>query len=153
MRLGRIFSGLAMTVVVLALAFFAGEWHWYVGFIPPQIRTAGAVRISWTTDFILSGCGVAIFRLTAATRDAIRAQGLAFLASARVAKRTAYEPWAQTPMRAELLGGFSCANVRRSLSDSVFEGASKPGSFFTMQGQSTLLVIPESKLVVFSYLR
>src|SRR5262249_20742578 len=118
----------ALAVVALAFVFivpFASERRWYLGFVPPQIRTAGVVRISGTTG-LFSGCGVAIFRLASETRDAIRRQGIAFLDSARTAERTAYEPWAETPVRSELLAGISCAKLRTSVSNAVYSGLSKP---------------------------
>ena len=151
MKFERFFGGVVLIGAVLAMGLFVCEQYWYLGFVPPQIRTAGAVRISGKSGF-LSGCGVAIFHLSTATRDAIRRQGLAFLGPARAARQTTYEFWHETPMRAEMLGGMNCASLSRSLSDDVYKGAEKPGSYYAMEGQTILLVIPESKLVVFSYL-
>lgn len=65
---------------------------------------------------------------------------------------------------APLLGAAGCGvavfrlsqarrGMRHALPDAIGgDGVSKPGSYITMGGDSTLLVIPDSKLVVFSYM-
>jgi hypothetical protein len=151
MKHGRLLWGGIGAIALAWLLFYAWQEHWYRGFIPRPIRTTGALGISGEAG-LRGGCGVAIFRLSNETRDAIRTRGLAFLGPVRRAERTSYDPWQETPVRSELLVGMACANVGRSLSDAVYEGVSKPGSYVAMGRSSTLLVIPDSKLVVFSYM-
>ena len=106
-----------------------------------------------------------VHRLTPATLERIREQGLAFFENAREARginpgqrhRYRYAAWQETPLprnytrNGSWLGlncmGWAWSDEGRR----AFEAARVPGSYFTTKHEGVLLVVPDLGLVLFTY--
>lgn len=154
----------------------AWETSFYRGAIPAEIglsfglATTGSTMSLWMVAVPIrhSACGGAIFKLSDATIAAIRARGLDVLKDARQGRdhtdksdrlfhRYTYEPWQATPLpfKWEFEGvawhGLECMNLERSLVRDINSAARAPGSFYTSGSSKRLLLIPDLKLIVFTY--
>jgi hypothetical protein len=153
--------------ILVALACYRGcselESYWYEGFLPQSVDVDGAVYVGDSSGF-REGCGVAIYRLSGAYRDRIRAVGLEALADAGHARRhpeSRYSAWRETPhveptaqeMRNPWLSGMAqgCADWSHEIESQVSLALRSPGSFYATTRDAGLIVIPSLGWVVFSH--
>jgi len=163
-----------------ALLFLAivGEWQFETNFyrraLPAELETEGLATTG--SDFSLlrllmpirlEACGGAIFRLTERNVADIKRQGLSFFRAARQGRgyqegdpgyrSHIYQPWQEAPVPDSWVSegtwlGLACMNLGRDLTRSITSAARGPGVYFTTTtGGAFLVVLPEMKLVVFTY--
>ena len=146
-------------LLCLYLVFKLFERSHFIDVLPAAIEPAGVVLISGQSGF-REGCGVAVFRLSGATRNALKSSGLAALSEANQARGHAddyhrYEPWQSTPVLAgEISEGWpplSCADADADLERRILLAMQSPGAFYTRKREALLLVLPEEGLIVFGY--
>ena len=136
------------------------QYPWYQGFIPEQIKISRAVNVSGKRYF-LSSCGAAIFKMTDASAKRISQDGLIFLQDAiytrnRELAYPKYKQWKATPLEHAWTSdgywfGLNCSKASRTLTRKIFDAAKNEGSYYAVNSEGMILVIPHLKLVVFSY--
>lgn len=146
-------------LLCLYLVFKLFERSHFIDVLPAAIEPAGVVLISGESGF-REGCGVAVFRLSGATRSVLKNSGLAVLDEARQARGYAddyyhYEPWRSTPVLAgEVSEGWpplSCADADEDLERRILLAMQSPGAIYTRKHEALLLVLPAEGLIVFGY--
>jgi hypothetical protein len=146
-------------LLCLYLVFKLFERSHFIDVLPAAIEPAGVVLISGQSGF-REGCGVAVFRLSGATRSALKNSGLVALSEANQARGHAddyhhYEPWQNTPVLAgEISEGWpplSCADADEELERRILLAMQSHGSFYTRKDEALLLVLPAEGLIVFGY--
>jgi hypothetical protein len=177
-RLSRVLLTLAAIVTALWLGWSVLKTNFYRGAIPSEIGlTFGLATTGSDSNLVAAllpippkACGGAIFGLSSGTAEAINREGTAFLSNARQGRGYdnksdrlyyyySYVPWQETPLpdgwlAESLLGqwyGLSCMSLSNSFAESITKAAGNPGSFFTTGPSKMLLVVPELRLVVYTY--
>lgn len=161
--LGRwLYRGLLLccwALLCLYLTFKLFERAHFIDALPAAIEPAGVVLISGESGF-REGCGVAVFRLSGDSRDALAANGLAALAGAQQARGYtdayySYAAWQGTPVpeaySSEGWPPLSCAAASDELERRILLAMQRPGGFYTHKHEALLLVLPEEGLIVFGY--
>ncbi|PTT82345.1 hypothetical protein DBR42_16915 [Pelomonas sp. HMWF004] len=153
--------------ILVAFALYRGcsefQSHWYEGFLPQSVDVDAAVYVGDSSGFG-EGCGVAIYRLSGAYRDKLRAAGLETLGDASQARRhpeRRYSDWRETPyveprgeaMRNPWLSGMAqgCAQWSYEIERQVSQALRSPGSFYATTHEAGLIVIPSLGWVIFSH--
>lgn len=146
-----------ITVYVLWSAF---QYHWYSGIIPAKIDVTYVIHIGGETGF-REGCGAAIFRLSNATKDAISREGLDFFNDVIYSRKSkeryyTYSSWKETPVPDSWTSevswpGLVCSGASSSVLSKILVAASKKGSYYSTIDEGKILVLPNDKLVVFTY--
>ena len=146
-------------LLCLYLVFKLYERSHFIDVLPAAIEPVGVVLISGQSGF-REGCGVAVFRLSVATRSALENSGLVALNEANQARGHAddyhrYESWKSTPVLAgEISEGWpplSCADADEDLERRILLAMQSSGSFYTRKDEALLLVLPAEGLIVFGY--
>ncbi|WP_137974791.1 hypothetical protein [Pseudomonas sp. F(2018)] len=146
-------------LLCLYLMFKLFERSHFIDALPAAIEPGGVVLISGESGF-REGCGVAVFRLSGETRDALNNSGLAALGEARQARGYAddyyhFEAWQSTPVLAgEISEGWpplACADADEDLERRILLAMQSPGSFHARKHEALLLVLPAEGLIVFGY--
>jgi len=150
-----------LIVVALIGAWYLFEDYWYRQAIPENIGLS--YRISITSDSGLrEGCGTAVYKLAGKTAESIKEQGLKFFEESGQARGHSdryytYGEWMETPRgdwarsenwSYELVCGGSIGD---SLYDDIVESGRTGGSYYSFMDEAVLMVIPDKKLVVFSF--
>ncbi len=161
-------GGCFKTIVVILLSpFFAYEafqYYWYALVLPPQIQITYPVSIGDESHF-REGCGVAVFKVSDKTIEAIQKDGLKFFDGATQGRGYpkpseplygyhTYETWKETPVPFGWVSEgtwFMCSVIRPDVAREIVKAAKLPGSFYTIKPEGQLLVIPSLGYVVFSY--
>jgi hypothetical protein len=156
-------------VVILLLPFFgyeAFQYYWYSLVLPSQIQITYPVSIGDESGF-REGCGVAVFKVSDKTIEAIQKEGLKFFDAATQGRGYpkpseplsfsdyhTYDTWKETPVPPSWVSEgswFRCSVIRDDVAREIIKAAKLPGSFYTTQPEGQLLVIPSLGYVVFSY--
>lgn len=146
------------------LAYKAFQYYWYAQVLPAKIEIAYPVAVG-DESYFAEGCGVAVYKLSAKSLDAINKHGLEFFRDATHARGYAdpsdskygyytYEPWKQTPVPARWTSEgtwFMCSVVSLQLEKEIVAAATKGGAYYTVQEEGQLLVVPSLGYVVFSF--
>lgn len=161
--LGRLlYRGLLLhcwLLLVLYLGFKVAERQSSIAALPASIEPTGLVLIGGESG-LREGCGVAVWRMSAAMRQRLASHGLAALAEARQARGHAdehyyrYEPWQPTPVpesTSQVALGLSCAGADDALTQRISRAEGRPGAFYSRKDEGLLLVIPAEGLIVFGY--
>lgn len=147
-------------IITVYVAWSAFEYHWYSGIIPAKIGITYAIHFGGETG-LREGCGAAIFRLSNATADAIDREGLDFFNDVIYSRKSkerryTYSSWKETPVPDSWTSevswpGLGCSGASHSLLSKILEAASKKGSYYSSKDEGEILVIPNRKLLVFTY--
>ncbi|NEU82092.1 hypothetical protein [Nostoc sp. UIC 10630] len=147
-------------IITIYVAWSAFEYDWYSGIIPAKIDITYAIHIGGESYF-REGCGAAIFRLSNATADAIDREGLDFFNDVIYSRKSkeryyTYTSWKETPVPNSWTSegswpGLGCSGASSLLLSKILAAASKKGSYYSTQDEGKILVIPNQKLVVFTY--
>lgn len=150
---------LGWLLLALYLMFKQFERSHFIDVLPAAIEPAGVVLISGQTGF-REGCGMAVFRLSGATRSALKSSGLAALGEARQGRAYSdyyhrYGDWQSTPVpEGDISDGWpqlSCADADEELERRILLAMQRPGAFYTRKSEALLLVLPAEGLIVFGY--
>lgn len=101
--------------------------------------------------------GYAIFRVSEGSLVRIRRQGLAYFDAAQLGRDGKpyhqYQPWQATPTNEheQLFRGQSCAGEPSELLEQAQRAVGKDGAFFTIGHEQDLVVVPELRLLIYSY--
>ncbi|MDP1683231.1 MAG: hypothetical protein Q8L39_15840 [Burkholderiales bacterium] len=163
--------------VILLSSFFAYEafqYYWYSLVLPSQIQITYPVSIGDESGF-REGCGVAVFKVSDKTIEAIQKNGLKFFDGATQGRGYpkpseplsfsdrkklsdyyyhTYETWKETPVPPGWVSEgslFMCSVIRDDVAREIVKAAKLPGSFYTTKPEGQLFVIPSLGYVVFSY--
>lgn len=149
--------GLCSLVLGLYLAFKVLERSFMIDALPLGVEPAGVVVIS-DTGGIRESCGVAVFRLSMATRERLMSAGLSALKTARQARASStayyrYREWRPTPAQEPVDGavGIACGELDGALDRQIAAGLRDSGGFFSHKPEALLLVLPKQGLIVFAY--
>lgn len=146
-------------LLCLYMMFKLYERSHFIDVLPAAVEPAGVVLVGGESGF-REGCGVAVFRLSGATRNTLKSSGLAALGEANQARGYAddyhrYEPWQSTPVLVgEISEGWpplSCANADEELESRILLAMQSSGAFYTRKDEALLLVLPAEGLIVFGY--
>jgi hypothetical protein len=157
-------SVVASLAFLLFLCFADYEGFWYKRLLPEKMGITHRIAVEGDSG-LMEGCGIAAFTLSDSTLEHIKKQGLKFfddaLQSRRMASRITYQPWKMLPgdefEENILAAGFAlrgerCApNFLNDWGAKVNEAATHSGGFYTTGHKSEILVLPQYKIVVFSY--
>lgn len=161
--LGRLlYRGLLLhcwLLLVLYLGFKFAERQHSIAALPASIEPAGVVLISGESG-LREGCGVAVWRMSAAMRQRLANHGLTALAEARQARGHTdepyyrYAPWQPTPVEEKISAmelGLQCADSDKALTRRIHRAMHGPDAFYSHKDEGLLLVIPAEGLIVFGY--
>ncbi len=164
-------------VVILLSPFFVYEtfqYYWYSLAIPAQIQITYPVSIGDEAGF-REGCGVAVFKVSDKTIEAIQKDGLKFFDGATQGRGYpkpnepysfsdrkklsdyhyyTYEAWKETPVPNSWISEGSwmmCSVIRADVARDIIKAAKLAGSFYTTKPEGQLFVFPSLGYVVFSY--
>ncbi|MEH1939640.1 MAG: hypothetical protein V7L01_05375 [Nostoc sp.] len=147
-------------IITVYAAWSLFQYNSYSGIIPAKIGITYAIHIGGKTGF-REGCGAAIFRLSNATADAIDREGLNFFNDVIYSRKSkeryyTYSSWKETPVPDSWTSegswpGLGCSGASSSLLSKILVAASKKGSYYSSIDEGEILVIPNHKLVVFTY--
>lgn len=146
-------------LLVLYLGFKVVERQFSIAALPASIEPAGVVLIGGESG-LREGCGVAVWRMSAAMRQRLTSHGLDALAEARQARGHAGEvyyhfaPWQPTPLGESISAvelGLQCADSDKALTRRILRAMHGPGAFYSHKDEGLLLVIPAEGLIVFGY--
>lgn len=171
-------KGYFKTIVVILLSPFLAyeifQYYWYAAVLPSQIKVTYPVSIGDESGF-REGCGVAVFKVSDETIEAIQNGGLKFFDGATQGRGYpkpkeplsfsdhrklsdyyyhTYENWKETPVPQSWVSEgswFMCSVIRREVARKIVIAAQKSGSFYTTKPEGQLIVIPSLGYVVFSY--
>lgn len=158
----RLFKALHLMVIVFLWLLLCGfladkmkEPARMIKALPAALETDGVEWIDGDRG-IFDSCGVAVFRLSLASRQRLHEERLSALATAlhaRGYRDYQYQPWQTTPGRllADSEGGtaLSCGNLPKALKQRIYQGLGRPGGYITGQDDAVLLVLPVEGLVVY----
>ncbi|MET1077108.1 MAG: hypothetical protein ABWY06_03705 [Pseudomonas sp.] len=155
---GLLLFGWLLLLGYLALKFY--QRNHFIDLLPTAIEPA-SVRVISGESGLSEGCGVAIFRLSAAARARLLRGGWPTLATARQARGyadplNAYAAWQHSPVPDRLIGSegwmaFACADVDQALERRIHAALRRPGAFYSTTHDAMLLVIPTQGLIVYGY--
>jgi hypothetical protein len=150
-------------LLVLYLGFKLFERQSMLQTLPAALEVKGVEWIAGESGF-REGCGVAVFRLSAAARQQLHDHGLAALADARQARGYSddyhrYDAWQPTPAgdegrsagSEEGVWALQCGDLPEALEQRISAGLNGPGGYLTHKNEGLLLVLPSEGLVVFAY--
>jgi len=152
------------SIVCIYIISCGYEYFWYRGCIPKEIGVTFPVGISGKSGF-REGCGAAVFLLSSSTNELIEKQGIDFFTNVKHARKSnkhyyTYATWSKTPVPESWISegcwlGLGCWNPIISLfmpvRKKIIDAAKKKGSYYSTKPEGEILIIPELKLVVFSY--
>lgn len=136
-------------------------WH-FAGVVPVAIGIDYPIAIDGISDF-REGCGMAVFRIDAATKRDIRSGGLAFFKHAGHSRKAndayhTFSSWHSTPDPAWadddqtlLSPGLECAKLDGGLRAQLENAARTAGAYYAYGPEKALLVVPELGIVALSY--
>lgn len=158
-------AAMALVLVALSAAWGAFEYRWYASIIPAEIGISHSVEISGQSG-IREGCGAAIFRMDEATAARIAREGMGFLAGARQSRGHddayhRFEEWKPTPVRrrpgasageSALFAALGCSDADTGLRSDIRRSLEAPGSYYADGPEKVLLLVPDKRLIVLTYL-
>ncbi|WP_157365452.1 hypothetical protein [Zooshikella ganghwensis] len=158
----NIVIGLLFSVfLVITIGYWLYLDYWYRQAVPINIGLGSSISIV-TDSGVLSGCGIAVYELDEKTYDKINKEGINFFSSSMQARGHndsyyAYSEWKETPRedwkRPEnwsyqlLCGG----DISEKLFNKILHGGQSAGSFYSSKTAAHLMVLPNERLVVFTY--
>jgi hypothetical protein len=165
---GLLRKGRFVLVLVLSampfVAYKAFQYYWYAQVLPAKFEIAYPVAVG-DESYFREGCGVAVYKLSANSLDAIKKQGLEFFNGATQARGYSdpsdseynyhtYMPWKQTPLPAAWTSEgswFMCSVISVELEKAIVAAAKQGGAYYTSKDEGQLLVLPSLGYVVFSF--
>lgn len=155
---------IAFTILLaMLLGWYFYVDYWYRQAIPDNIGLARRVSIV-TNSGIFSGCGIAVYKLDDKTYERIAIEGIDYFDDSKYArghpeKRSyyTYGQWMETPRKdwkryEDWSYQLTCGgNLGESLFASILKSGNEAGSFYASKQGAHLMVIPEERLVVFTY--
>ena len=156
----KIVFGFILSLVLVGYLYFQwAESRYFVKTIPTQLEIESTRHSNSESDFIREACGVHIYVLTEETIQEINKLGLDFFKNVnqgRGFKRDyyyTYGEWQKTPRhdwkRSEnYYELYDCGKLSGKLLETVVNGGTKLGSFYTMGNEKSLMVIPSKQLLV-----
>jgi hypothetical protein len=156
----KILKVIGLIIITVYAVWSVFSYYWYSGAIPLKVGITYAIHISGQSGF-REGCGAAIFRLSDATADAISRKGIDFFNDVIYSRKSkeryyTYKSWKETPVPNSWTSegawpGLSCSTVSRPLLSQILLAASNKGSYYSSKDEAWIVVVPNLKLVVFSY--
>jgi len=142
----------------ILLAWFIYEDYWFRKAIPENIGLNYRISIG-TNSGPFSGCGVAVYKLDDNAYANIMNDGLNFFISSTHARGHSghkYGEWKQTPRHdwvrpKDWIYQLHCGNLADDLYSKILESGKSNGSYYSLMHEAALMVIPNEKLVVFTY--
>ena len=158
-----VFVFVSVSAVMPFLAYKAFQYYWYAQVLPSEIEIADPVPAGEESGF-REGCGVAVYKLTASSLEAIKKKGLGFFEGATQARGYSnpsdhhyhyytYQPWKETPIPVGWTSEgswFMCSVIGNQLEREIIAAAKQGGAYYTVKHEARLLVIPSLGYVVFS---
>lgn len=154
----------AKHVIYITVAFFSiylvYEYAWYRGSLPRDVGVLWPIEISGKGN-VFGGCGAVIFHLSPGTKASINKEGVTYFRNARQARKSSkfhyrYENWKETPLPRAFLGdgmwpGLACSDADIERKKAIVASAKMDGSYYSTKSNALLLVIPNRRIVVYSY--
>lgn len=130
--------------------------------IPPEVEVAKLVDSGITWD-VRGGCGAAIFELTAKAKEKLSVAGITALNDGvadvpNVNTRGRSGVWQETPYTVELISesdwaaSLGCTWIRAELHSVIYAALRRAGSFYRRYKNGTVLVVPASGIVVYTFM-
>lgn len=141
------------------IAYKVFQYCWYVSAVPSEIGITWSITIG-DEFYGREGCGVAVFKLSRETIEAIKARGLRYFDSATQGRGHTndyyyrYETWKETPVPSDWTSNgtwIMCSVISNDLIHKITEAAKRKGSYYTTKSEGELIVFPALGFVVFSY--
>ena len=157
-----LFAAILLPVYLLYNSWTSWSNDVYRQHIPPEVEVAGLID-SGNTWGVRGGCGAAIFELTVKAKEKLSVAGITALTdgvddapgvdtSGRVAV------WQETPYTAELIresdwaAALGCTSIRAKLHKVIYAALQRKGSFHRRYKNGTILVVPASGIVVYTFI-
>lgn len=157
----KIVIGVFSIFLLISGSLFVYEDYWHRKAIPENIGLSYRISIGTDSDFMFSGCGVAVYRLDSATYEQILEHGLAFFVSStrargHISDYYKYSEWKETPRHdwrryEDWSYQFHCGNLSENLYKKILKYGKSQKSYYALRSESALMVIPEERLVVFTF--
>ena len=130
--------------------------------IPPEVEVASLID-SGSTWNVRSGCGAAIFELTVKAKEKLSVAGITALNDGvddvlSVDTSGRFGVWQETPYTAELIpesdwaASLGCTWIKAELHKVIYAALRKKGSFYRRYKNGTVLVVPTSGIVVYTFM-
>lgn len=130
--------------------------------IPPEVEVASLIDSGSTWD-VRGGCGAAIFELTDQAKEKLGVAGITALNDnfddvPGVDTSDRFRIWQETPYTAELIpesdwaASLGCTWIKAELHKVIYAALRKKGSFYRRYKSGTVLVVPTSGIVVYTFM-
>lgn len=130
--------------------------------IPPEVEVASLIDSGSTWD-VHGGCGAAIFELTIKAKEKLSVVGITALNDGvddvlSVDTSGRFGVWQETPYIAELIpesdwaASLGCTWIRAELHKVIYAALRRKGSFYRRYKSGTVLVVPTSGIVVYTFM-
>lgn len=151
-----------LLLVLLSLPYFSlkiYQYYWFTNILPTQIAVTYPLSMGQASGMIMSGCGVAVFKLSKSTVVDIEKDSLALLNRATQSRGFdtpyyTFKQWTETPVPPNWVSEgawFMCSVPNKTLTKEIIKAAKEPGSYYTTKPEGELLVIPSLGYAVISY--